>query len=268
MISDLYDIQYEKFKQEVKLLINVDLNQYKPSQMKRRIKSFISKHHCKSLDAFTKLLHQNKEVLQSFQDFMTINVTEFFRNSERFKELIEKVIPDIIRNAKSHGRDTIKMWSAGCSIGAEAYTLAIIMNEYFPYKNYSILATDIDYTTLNKAKLGEFKEIEIKNIDQALLKKYFDENVEEKKWRIKDRVKQNIRFMPNNLLSDSFVNGFDLILCRNVVIYFTEEAKDKLYGKFYNALYEGGVLFIGGTESILNARQIGFSKNDSLFYYK
>ena len=116
--------------------------------------------------------------------------------------------------------------------------------------------------------MGEYRELEIKSMNKALLAKYFNQSADGLKWTIKQDLKRNVKIARNNLLEDVFSKGFDLILCRNVVIYFTDEAKDVLYKKFYDALGEGGVLFIGGTESILNSKQIGFSRHTSLFYYK
>ncbi len=264
--DDQYDLEFEVFKKDVKNIIGVDLNQYKPSQMKRRIKSFISKYNFKNLKEFVNVLRQDESVLFTFKDYITINVTEFFRNAEKFEELRLKIIPGLISNAKGKGKSDLKIWSAGCSTGAEAYSTAIIMDAYFPGQNYSILATDIDVNIVKNAKIGEYKDIEVKNVNTKIMEKYFE--VQGSKYKIKEFVKKNVKFTLNNLLEDQFSSGFDLIMCRNVVIYFTEEAKELLYKKFYNALTEKGVLFIGGTESILNAKQIGFSMNNNLFYYK
>lgn len=267
-MEDIFDVEYERFKREVKQFIGVDLTQYKSAQMKRRIKSFITKHQVPTLTQFTNILGRNREMLALFKDFITINVTEFFRNEDKFEDLRVKMMPDLIQSMREQRRTTFKMWSAGCSTGAEAYTLAITMNEHFRGVPYSILATDIDTTVLAKAKQAEYKELEIRSVPKGILEKYFDARKDEGKWILKPEVKQNVSFSLNNLLQDPFQKGFDLILCRNVVIYFTEEAKDALYKKFFDALVDGGVLFIGGTESILNARQIGFKTNANLFYYK
>ncbi|MDD5455721.1 MAG: protein-glutamate O-methyltransferase CheR [Candidatus Margulisbacteria bacterium] len=267
-MEDTYDIEYEKFKQDVKSILGVDLNQYKPAQMKRRIRSFISKYKCVTLASFTELLKKNDEALKVFKDYITINVTEFFRNPEKFEELKTKVLPELIKNSRNQGRHTVRIWSAGCSTGAEAYTLAIIFEEHFQGVDYSVIGTDIDENIVRNAKAAEYKDIEIKNLNKYILDKYFDVQADKTKWKVKDKLKRNVKFLLGNLLGDTFPKGFDLILCRNVVIYFTEEAKDILYKKFYDSLVDNGVLFIGGTESILNAKQIGFKNSTNLFYYK
>ena len=267
-MEDAFELEYERFKKDVKVLIGVDLNQYKSAQMKRRIKAFIVKYNLSTLMAFVDLLRKNEEVLCAFKDYITINVTEFFRNPEKFEELRLKIIPEIIKNSKAQGRRILNIWSAGCSTGAEAYSLAIIMMEHFPGQEYSISGTDIDVNIVKSAKLGEYRDIEVKNISKPLMTKYFKVFPDRNRWQVNDIVKQKVKFSISNLLQDNFQKGFDLIMCRNVVIYFTEEAKELLYKKFFDSLYENGVLFIGGTESILNARQIGFRSNANLFYHK
>lgn len=267
MEEDRFDIDYNPFKKEVRSLLGIDLDQYKPAQMKRRIRSFILKYKCETLVEFVSHLRSNPKALLDFKDFLTINVTEFFRNPERFLDLQVNILPNLIPEARKQGRP-FRIWSAGCSNGSEAYTMAIIMDDSFPGQDYSITATDIDETVMKLASEGEFREIDIKNLSKELLAKHFDQNLDEQRWKIKSRLKRNVRFSRNNLLEDTFSKGFDLILCRNVVIYFTEEAKDMLYQKFFDALTVGGVLFIGGTETILNSKQVGFTRHSNLFYYK
>lgn len=266
-MDDLFDRDYEVFKKEVRAMLGIDLNQYKPAQMMRRIRSFISKYKCTTLAEFASLLHRTPDLLIVFKDFLTINVTEFFRNPEKFDSLKAEILPNLIQKAKEQRRP-LRIWSAGCSNGSEAYTLAIIMDEYFKGQDYAILATDIDEKVMNFARVGEYRVLEVKNINKAMLSKYFDETVVGTKWKVKTEVKRNVKFTRNNLLEDTFAKGFDLILCRNVVIYFTDEAKDILYKKFHDALGDSGVLFVGGTESILNSRQIGFARHTNLFYFK
>jgi chemotaxis protein methyltransferase CheR len=203
----------------------------------------------------------------AFKDFLTINVTEFFRNTEKFDDLRTNILPDFVQRARAERR-SVRMWSAGCSNGSEAYTLAIIMEEYFRGVEYSILATDIDETIMNVAREGEYRELEIKGMNKALLAKYFTTSPDGLRWKLRQELKRNVKFTRNNLLEDQFLKGFDLILCRNVVIYFTDSAKDVLYKKFHEALAPNGVLFIGGTESILNSKEVGFSRHTNLFYFK
>lgn len=188
-------------------------------------------------------------------------MTEFFRTPEKFDELEKRVIPDLLKQSAK-----LNIWSAGCSIGAEPYSLAIMLNELTPQVRHRILATDLDIEMLAKAKQGTYTANELKNIPSARLAKYFKQA--DGKATINDDIRAKVEFGRHNLLVDKFETGFDLILCRNVVIYFTEAAKDSLYRRFFAALKPGGVLFVGGTEAILNFRDIGFSHYLPFFYRK
>lgn len=256
------DLDYKTFKNKVNSLIGLDLDCYKQKQMYRRLNSLLARLNIKNFNEYFNVIKSDKEKLEEFKNFVTINVTEFFRNPEKFDDLITKILPEIM---KSSGR-TIKIWSAGCSLGAEAYTTSIILREKFPLAKFTILATDIDEEIIKKAKAGIYSQNEIRNVSPEYKKKYFTET--EAGFKIDEKVKQNIIFKKNNLLKDPFENDFDLIMCRNVVIYFTEEAKSMLYKKFYNSLKTNGILFVGGTENILNSREIGFTTPHTFFYKK
>jgi chemotaxis protein methyltransferase CheR len=255
------DKDWELFKQRLHMKSGINLNDYKPAQMQRRIGNMMSRHGASGyLDFFGKLEADSK-LYKDFIDFLTINVTEFFRTPEKFDELEKRVLPDLLKQSSK-----LSIWSAGCSIGAEPYSLAIMLNELTPHTRHRILATDLDVEMLAKAKKGTYTANELKNIPPARLKKYFThaDNLA----TIQDDIRARVEFQRHNLLVDKFETGFDLILCRNVVIYFTEEAKDNLYRRFFASLKPGGVLFVGGTEAILNFRDIGFTQYLPFFYRK
>ncbi len=252
---------WELFKQKLFAKSNIDLNQYKPAQMQRRITNLMNRHGVSTYMAFFQLLEGNPKIYKDFIDYLTINVTEFFRTPEKFVELEEKVIPDLLARSPR-----LNVWSAGCSTGAEPYSLAMILLHKAPAARHRILATDLDVEMLAKAKQGVYAAGELKNIPAQRLDRYFVKSGDS--FAVKDEVKAMIEFQRHNLLLDKFENGFDLILCRNVVIYFTEEAKDALYRRFFAALKPGGVFFVGGTEAILNFRDIGFQHYLPFFYRK
>lgn len=252
---------WEVFKQKLFAKSNINLNDYKPAQMQRRISNLMNRHGVSSYTGFFELIDRDQRLYKDFIDFLTINVTEFFRTPEKFVELETKVLPDLlVRNPK------LSIWSAGCSIGAEPYSLAMILNDITPQARHRILATDLDVEMLAKAKKGSYSSTELKNIAPSRLTKYFRQK--DGLYEISEDIKKRVDFQRHNLLLDRFESGFDLILCRNVVIYFTEEAKDALYRRFFAALKPGGVLFVGGTEAILNFRDIGFQHYLPFFYRK
>ena len=252
---------WELFKEKLFAKSNINLNDYKPAQMQRRIMNLATRYGKTTYMDFFRLVETDSKLYKEFIDYLTINVTEFFRTPEKFVELEDKVLPDLL--AKS---SKLNIWSAGCSIGAEPYSLAMILMEKTPTVRHRILATDLDTEMLAKAKNGAYSANELKNLPAARLSRYFREAAGS--YILQDAVKERVEFQRHNLLLDRFESGFDLILCRNVVIYFTEEAKDALYRRFFAALKPGGVLFVGGTEAILNFRDIGFQHYVPFFYKK
>ncbi|QCX32384.1 protein-glutamate O-methyltransferase CheR [Caloramator sp. E03] len=239
----------------------VDLKAYKSKQLIRRVESFMSRVGAESTEDFIHILKKDLNINKKFKDYLTINVSEFFRNKEMFLEL-EKKIKDILKPEKN----ILKIWSAACSNGAEPYTLSIIMDRLTPNKIHDILATDIDTTILEVAKKGIYTKNDVKNVDKDLIDKYF--KIENGNYIISDYIKQRVRFKRHDLILESYESNFDLIVCRNVVIYFTQETKDKIYKKFYNSMKPGALLFVGATESIFNYRELGFEKAGTFIYQK
>lgn len=251
----------EAFKAWVKNEFGINLFAYKENQLHRRILSLMSRVGVSNFDEYVKLLKADNMQRQKFLDFITINVTEFFRNPELFKELQSE-----IENYTKASRGNIKIWSAACSIGAEPYSLAMIMENLNLSGRYSILATDLDATILARAKQGIYTDAEIKNIEERLIKKYF--TVDKDKYIIDSKIKNVVTFKKHDLILDNYEKDFDLIVCRNVVIYFNQDVKDKIYEKFSSSLKKGGLLFVGATESIYNSRDYGFEKASTFIYRK
>ncbi len=239
----------------------INLSAYKSNQLHRRINSLISRVGVKSIDEYVQLLKRDPVQKQKLLDFITINVTEFFRNPDIFEDLKGK-----LKEIYSSRTMPLKIWSAACSIGSEPYSLAMLLDELFPGKKHQIIATDIDNTILERAKKGEYTEAEIKNIPDKYLKKYF--NIESGKYYVANSLKNMISFRKHDLILDKYESGFDLIVCRNVVIYFNQDTKDEIYKKFSSALNKGGLLFVGATESIYDYKDYGFEKASTFIYRK
>src|SRR5699024_1529599 len=181
--------------------------------------------------------------MEEFMDRMTINVTEFYRNPRRWNVLQEKVIPKL-----TEGKRQMKIWSAACSTGEEPYSLAIMLKEYFPQLRVTILATDLDDEALKRAKEAKYAAVALKELPNELIKKYF--TYKNNVYEIKHEIKEIKKIIKNNLLNDTYTTNKDLIVCRNDVIYFKDEAKAQMYKNFSEALVSNGVLFVGSTELI------------------
>lgn len=258
---DNLNYSYERFSKGFKINFGIDLAGYKVNQMQRRIGHFMERCKCVNYEQFLQLLRNDQEVENQFINYLTINVTEFFRNPELFKYLETNILPDLVQKASN-----LKMWSAACSNGAEPYSLSIIMQDRFPGKKYQIDATDIDEEMLNRSKQGEYVGDVLRNLSPHRLSTYFIP--QGKGYQIKKALFTNVVFRKHNLLSDKYITGYDLIICRNVTIYFTPEAQDYCYQGFSKSLKSGGVLFIGASENIFNYRKYGLERICPSFFRK
>jgi len=238
----------------------LDLNSYKENQLKRRMDSLIVKLKFNDYGELFNSLIANHSAYEAFLDHLTINVSEFFRDPRRWSELEKRILPEILV-----GKDKIRIWSAACSFGAEPYSLGIVLNELSPNKAHLIDATDLDKTILETAQIGGYNDDAIKNVGQERKKYFYRHN---NKYHIDEKIKNMVSFRRHDLLTDEYKKGYDLIVCRNVTIYFTREAQDKINNGFSNSLNKGGYLFIGGSEIIFNYRELGFEKKLPCFYKK
>ena len=233
-----YDYVY--FKKEILALTSIDLDCYKEKQMKRRIDTLITKHKIEGYEKYVAKLKTDKNLFDEFVSYITINVSEFYRNPEQ--------------------------WSAACSTGDEPYSLVMALSRYLPLNSIKIFATDLDKQIIAKAKVGIYNEKSIASVPDDLKKKYFTKVGPS--YKIADEIKERVEFKEHNLLKDPYPKDYHLIVCRNVLIYFTEEAKDEVFCKFSRSLADGGVLFIGSTEQIINYKEIGYERKNSFFYQK
>ncbi|SER44342.1 CheR family methyltransferase [Salipaludibacillus aurantiacus] len=252
---------YNKFTENIKSKTGIDLSLYKEGQMKRRLTSLRDKRGFSNFDNYFQAVAKDHFLFEEFLQRMTINVSEFYRNPQRWKVLEEKIIPRLLARSPK-----IKVWSAACSTGEEPYSLMMLLHNYRKYPQINLLATDLDEAVLARAKAGFYTERALKEVGSERLEKYFSK--EDLGYRVGKELKQAVSFKKHNLLSDSFDRNYDLIVCRNVMIYFTEQAKDELYKKFSRALKPGGVLFVGSTEQIFQANRYGLEAEDTFFYKK
>jgi len=260
---------YGQIKVSVKKLMDIDLNHYKEEQMRRRLDSWLVRSGAVSWPDYIRRVSSDDRELSKFRDYLTINVSEFFRDQDRWNTLAEQILPQLVKASLTlrPPRGGLRLWSAGCSIGAEAYTLAILSEEIAPNHPHRILATDLDRTVLAKCRArGPYSADEIQNVSPARRAAFFEAGGPP--FYVKDRTRRWIDFQEHNLLSDPFERDQDLIICRNVVIYFTAETKNMLYQKFYEALRPGGILFLGGTEIIPRPQDIGFRSQGVSMYIK
>lgn len=262
MAIDNGAFDYDFFKKEILKLTAIDLSCYKEKQMKRRIDTLIGKHRIDGYDKYVQALKTDTELFEEFVSYITINVSEFYRNPDQWKLMDQQVIPELV---KKFG-DRLKVWSAACSTGDEPYSLVMALSKHVPMNNIKIDATDLDKQIIAKAKVGLYSDKSLLGVPEEMKKKYFTQVGPS--FKVADEIKSKVEFREHNLLKDAYSSNYHLIVCRNVLIYFTEEAKEDVFRKFYNALAPGGILFIGSTEQIINYKEIGYERKTSFFYQK
>lgn len=259
------DADYLAFQKKVQARTGVRLADYKPDQMRRRIGTLAQKAGHGSFAAYSAALEKSPALLSDFLDKMTINVSELLRNPDRFAELTRAVLPPLLVQRKNA---PLSIWSAGCSYGAEAFTLALLLHEMTPTVVHRIKGTDLDAEILAKARRGRFSQADMANIVPERRKIHFSQE-SDGSFAAAPHLRNQVQFAKHDLLADAYPKAeYDLIACRNVVIYFTDEAKTRIYQNFFDALRPGGVLFVGGTERLPNHRAIGFELAIPFFYRK
>ncbi|MBM7598359.1 chemotaxis protein methyltransferase CheR [Virgibacillus halotolerans] len=253
--------EYIDFISRIKLKLGIDLNLYKETQMRRRITTLRNKRGYPDFSSYFTALTTEETLLQEFLDRLTINVTEFYRNPKRWDILQKRILPLLTKQNKQ-----MTIWSAACSTGEEPYSLAIMMKENFPNIACRIIATDLDENVLKKAKQGTYQAQALRELPPTIKKKYFAE--QQGMYKIKDTLKEMIRFKQHNLLADAYPSDVDLIVCRNVLIYFTDDAKAIIYHRMGKALRQSGVLFVGSTEQIFSPTNYNLDLIETFFYQK
>lgn len=254
---------YEAFKKSIYDMTKIDLNAYKERQMKRRIEALITKHGISTYSEYVQKLKNDRVAYEEFINYITINVSEFFRNPEQWVVLEKQVFPYLIER---FGKN-LKIWSAACSTGDEPYSLAMLLSKFLPLNQIRIIATDIDKQVMEKAKVGLYHEKSVKDVPEEFLKKFFNK-INDRTYQISDAIKSCVEFKQHDLLRETYPSNCDLIVCRNVLIYFTDDAKNKIYQDFNHALKKEALLFVGSTEQIIQAQQLGFQTYKSFFYKK
>lgn len=255
-------LDYEGFKSAILKMTGIDLSAYKEKQMRRRIDTLLNKHKVTGYEEFIKTIKTDKQLFEEFVNYLTINVSEFYRNTDQWELMDKTFIPEMI----SQFGKSLKIWSAACSTGDEPYSLVMALSKHIPLNQIKIIATDLDKQVIAQAKTGLYAEKSIANVPADLKAKYFKQIGNS--YQISNEIKARVEFREHNLLKDPYPDRCHFIICRNVLIYFTEEAKDEVFKKFANALVPNGLLFIGSTEQIMNHKDFGYERRNSFYYQK
>jgi chemotaxis protein methyltransferase CheR len=252
---------YLSFCKGFRELSGVDLMQYKRPQMERRLRSFLERRGFRRLVDSLPELRADKDELAALLDRVTINVSQLWRNPEHWALIEHKILPELGKTGR------LQAWSAGCSYGAEAYTLGAITRQAIPTATVRILGTDIDRRMVERAKLGEFSADDARSAPSVDMGRWFERLPDG--WRARPELRKIMRFEVGDLLRIRPQRShFDLIMCRNTVIYFAEPIRDELHARLATALRPGGYLMVGATERVADPKALGLSSAHPFIFRK
>jgi len=238
---------YNNFRQILEQQSGILLGDNKQYLVASRLSNFIKENQLASLAELLKEIVRpsGKTLLQKVIDQMTTNETLWFRDSYPFEYMKQKLIPELKKQSR------FRIWCAACSSGQEPYSLAMLLDETSSSVSSEIVATDLSSRILEKAKQGVYQDIELKRgLPEEKLRRYFSKTGTSS-WQVNQTLKSRVRFQALNLLGLPYVGGkFDIIFCRNVLIYFSQENKTQVLNGLIDSLKPGGYLFLGASESL------------------
>jgi chemotaxis methyl-accepting protein methylase len=238
-------------------LRGVDFSGYTPALLDRQVRRRMADGGFDDLAAYRAHLIAAPDELDRLLSAFTVNVSSFFRNPLTFDYLAERILPALMAGKKQQKSASLRIWCAGCSFGAEPYSVAILLHELMqresqPIESY-IFATDIDKNVLQQAREGNYPAESIENVNYRQLKKYFREEGE--LFKLDARIRKMVNFSLHDLLDahtyvppESVFGAFDLVFCRNVLIYLEKEYQQIVFDKLYHSLAAGGYLVLGEAE--------------------
>ncbi|MCC5814322.1 MAG: protein-glutamate O-methyltransferase CheR [Leptospira sp.] len=255
---------HKRLVESIARLTGFKLEDDKLYLLESRLSDIMKNYKLESYDEVCNKLDQglDTEFIGKVIDQITTHETRFFRDESLYDALVMQIIPEWLeRNMltpfqlKGH---RLKIWSSACSTGQEAYSIAMMISEKFPsiFESLEILATDISPATIAKAQNGRYTQFETDRGLPARFREKFFQKLDSGEWQLSDVIRSKVRFQKHNLITDPYPNGFDIILCRNVVIYFPEQIRPAIFDKLKKSLSPDSVLILGSSETL-----IGYSKN-------
>lgn len=246
--TQLNQKQFEKISHTVYDFCGIKLGKDKQELVKARLSKRLYALNLDDFDSYLQLIKNDSREFSQMIDSLTTNKTDFFREIQHFDFLTDEILPNLDRQSRS-----LRIWSAACSSGEEPYSIAMTLNEALPdIRNWDvkILATDISSQILEKAHKAEYPEENLKDVSAYLKQKYFLKSASNK-FVFKDPMRNIVKFARINLMDQWKMKGpFDVIFCRNVMIYFDKPTQAALINRFYNLIAPGGYLFVGHSESL------------------
>jgi chemotaxis protein methyltransferase CheR len=260
--ADLKADDFAALCEVVRAICGVDLSQYKRNQMERRVRTWTERRGTPDLGEYGTRLRREPDELDAFLDRVTINVSHLWRHEEQFEVLRTSILPELAPRGRA------RIWSAGSSYGAEAYTIAAVCRDTAPSLRVEIDGTDLDKRMVARAKEGRFTPEDARTSPPDLLKRHFTP-LPGGGWEARTELKRMLRFQTGDLLRMAVpADRYDVIFCRNTVIYFTEEVRDALHARLVKSLSPGGHLIVGTSERVADPRGLGLTSPFHFVYRK
>ncbi len=265
-MEKLEDYDFKRFRDIIYDSSGISFTEVNRPILESRLKDRLKKTNIKDLDEYYKVIIKEPEELKVLLDAVTTNLTSFFRNATQFYALENYILPDLQKRKKDK---KIKIWSAGCSTGEEPYSIAMVVKEKLDSSwQCEIIASDISFNSLIKAKEGFYHSSKVGGIPPVLLKKYTVPVGDG--YQIIEDLKNMIRFDYHNLKYDSGLKNFDIVFCRNVIIYFDAKAQVEVLNRIYESMADYSYLFIGHSESLfgMNTKFVFTKIGEACLYMK
>ena len=248
---------FAPFCEAVRRLCAVDLMQYKRGQMERRIRSWTARRGTEDLAVYAERLEADPAELDRFLDHVTINVSHLWRHPDQWTALAATILPELARSG------IVRAWSAGCSYGAEAYTLAAVCRESIPDTRVEIAGTDLDHRMIARARTGTFSAEDARGAPAASIERWFPGG------RATEELRRMVSFDTGDLMRMPIARErYDLVICRNTVIYFAAAVRDALHVRLVDALKPGGYLVVGTSERVADPCGLGLTSPAHSLYRK
>lgn len=245
------DEEFEELRQLINEQVGFNCNYFKVKCFKRRVATRLRANKSTSYKEYYSLLQENPNECLYLKEALTVNVSKFFRNFEAFEAIRDKVLAELIKRAKKRIPPSLSIWSAGAATGEEPYTIAILLDILLKGRksiDIKIIATDVSEESLQKARQGIYCAESLSETPIDIKERYFSSS---HPYHLSEEIKKMVVFKKFNFFSDRYINRQDLILCRNVIIYFTAEFQNMLFEKFYQSLVPGGFLVLGKVETLM-----------------
>ncbi len=271
--TPLRTIKDEKYQKDVVEFLGksgIEVTSYKEKYIIRRIKVRLGRLRLSSYKEYLDYLQKYPEEIKQVKESLSINVTRFFRNRDTFELIKDRIFPELMNVANKSTRSDLNVWSAGCAVGAEPYTLAMIANEALGNRiRVNITATDVKPELLSMARNGIYNEQYLAEMEKQEISKYF-QKLSDEDYEVSRAIRTMVNFRPHDLMRDSYPGNMDIIMCRNVLIYVDREAQLEIVKKFFDALRPGGVLILGRTETLFGdwRREIDIISTKHRIYQK